>query len=41
VDDRVILGGTVRSWAERREADQAAWSAPGVTDVVNNIVAAP
>ena len=40
VDDRVILGGTVRSWAERREADQAAWSAPGVTDVVNNIVVA-
>jgi len=41
VDDRVILGGTVRSWTERREADQAVWSAPGVTDVVNNIVVAP
>ena len=41
VDDKVILSGTVRSWAERREAERAAWSAPGVTEVANHIVVAP
>jgi osmotically-inducible protein OsmY len=37
----VILKGTVRSWAERQEADQAAWAAPGVTKVDNRIVVSP
>jgi osmotically-inducible protein OsmY len=33
----VVLRGTVRSWAERQEAERAAWAAPGVTRVDNRI----
>jgi osmotically-inducible protein OsmY len=33
----VILRGSVRSWAERHEAEKAAWAAPGTTSVKNYI----
>ena len=34
---KVILRGRVRAWAEREEAERAAWRAPGVTQVENLI----
>jgi osmotically-inducible protein OsmY len=39
--NEVILRGTVRSWAERQEAERAAWSAPGVAKVDNRIIVSP
>ncbi len=36
-DGVVTLDGFVRSWAERLQAEQVCWSAPGVTSVVNQL----
>lgn len=36
-DGQVTLRGNVRSWIEREDAVNAAWSAPGVTKVVDRI----
>jgi len=40
VKGKVILDGKVSSWAERQEAERAAWSAPGVTTVEDLLVIA-
>ena len=34
---RVTLRGKVHSWVERQAAQGAAWSAPGITNVVNEV----
>lgn len=39
-DGTVILRGNVRAWVEKAEAEQAAWAAPGVTAVQNQITIA-
>ena len=35
--NKVVLSGNVSSWTERREAEHAAWSAPGVWQVENDL----
>ncbi len=35
--DRVVLSGSVRTWAEREEAEEAVRVAPGVANIENNI----
>jgi osmotically-inducible protein OsmY len=37
----VVLKGSVRSWAERVEAERAAWAAPGVTKVEDRLAVSP
>jgi osmotically-inducible protein OsmY len=41
VGSKVILTGIVHSWIEKQEAGAAAWAAPGVSDVENNIIINP
>jgi len=40
-DGEVVLEGTVRSWAERQEAERVAWAAPGVKKVEDHISVSP
>ncbi len=37
-DSKVTLEGKVHSWAERRAAERAAWAAPGVRMVTDNLI---
>ncbi|HVA63505.1 MAG TPA: BON domain-containing protein [Terriglobales bacterium] len=39
--DRITLRGAVRSWSEKQSADYAAWSAPGVRYVDNQLTVDP
>jgi osmotically-inducible protein OsmY len=40
-DGKVILSGNVRSYAERQEAERAAWAAPGVMQVEDRLAIVP
>jgi len=39
--NKAILRGTVRSYAERRDAERAAFNAPGITQVENRLLVDP
>jgi osmotically-inducible protein OsmY len=40
-DGKIVLHGNVHSWAEREEAQKAAWNAPGVSAVENQLMVVP
>ena len=37
-DNKAILSGRVRSWAEKNDAENAAWKAPGITSIENKLI---
>jgi osmotically-inducible protein OsmY len=41
LDGEVVLTGNVHSWAERQEAERAAWAAPVVTKVDDQLAIVP
>jgi osmotically-inducible protein OsmY len=41
MDGTVILSGNVHSWSERRQAERAAWAAPGVVMVDDRLAIVP
>lgn len=41
VDGKIVLSGNVRSYAERLEAERAAWAAPGVRQVEDHLLVVP
>jgi osmotically-inducible protein OsmY len=41
IDNKAILTGKVRSFAEKEEAEEAAWYAPGITTVENRLELEP
>ncbi len=38
---KVVLRGSVRTWAEREQVQRAAWAAPGVSEVESHIIVNP
>ncbi|MFC1875217.1 BON domain-containing protein [Chloroflexota bacterium] len=38
---KVILRGNVHSWAEKEQVERAAFAAPGVSEVENNVIISP
>jgi len=41
IDNKAILSGKVRSLAEKEEAEEAAWYAPGITTVESHLEVEP
>jgi len=37
IDSKVIVKGTVRSFAEKQDAENAVWAAPGVLSIDNKL----